>query len=80
MCPGASQGQHQNIIFDAVDKQPIRLDMTFTIPCPITRQLMVSVLFRQYFTPRQSSDNIIQKINIQIPFNGQLVILFKSMH
>ena len=39
MCAGTGQRQHQNIIFYAVDKQPVRKNMTFTIPCPIARQV-----------------------------------------
>lgn len=30
MCAGTGQRQHQNIIFYAVDKQPVRKNMTFT--------------------------------------------------
>ena len=34
--PGAGQRQHQNIIVNAVDQQPVRLDMTFPMSYPIS--------------------------------------------
>ena len=44
VCAGAGQRQHQNIIFYAVDKQPVRENMTFPMACPIAGQVMVTVL------------------------------------
>ena len=44
MCAGAGQRQHQNIILYAVDKQPVRENMTFPMACPIAGQVMVAVL------------------------------------
>ena len=35
VCAGAGQRQHQNIIFYAVDKQPVRENVTFPMACPI---------------------------------------------
>ena len=35
VCAGAGQRQHQNIILYAIDKQPVRENMTFPITCPI---------------------------------------------
>lgn len=43
VCAGAGQRQHQNIILYAVDKQPVRENMTFPMACPIAGQVMVAV-------------------------------------
>mgnify|MGYP004693917507 CR=1 FL=1 len=48
---GAGEGQHQNIIFNAINQKPVRLDMTLPMPDPITRQCVVFILFRKRFTP-----------------------------
>ena len=46
VCAGAGQRQHQNSIFYAVDKQPVRENMTFPMACPIAGQVMVTVLIQ----------------------------------
>ena len=45
VCAGAGQRQHQNIILYAVDKQPVRENMTFSMACPIAGQVMVCLLY-----------------------------------
>lgn len=40
---GASQGQHQHFILNAVDQQPIREDMTLTVSDPISGQCVILV-------------------------------------
>jgi hypothetical protein len=53
------QRQHQNIILYAVDKQPVRENMTFPMTCPITGQVMVTVLIRQRFAHRQQCHDLL---------------------
>ena len=48
---GAGESQHQNIIFNAINQKPVRLDMTLPMPDSITRQCVVLILFRKRCTP-----------------------------
>ena len=59
VCSGASQGQHQYIILNAVNQQPIREDMTLTVSRPIPGQSVISVLFRERFAHCKSSNHIL---------------------
>ena len=52
--PGAGQRQHKYIVLDAVDEQPVRLDVAFPMAHPIAGQLMVFMLLRQ-FSPRDKA-------------------------
>ena len=45
--PGSGQRQHQHIIFNAVDEQPVRENVTFPVACPIAGQIVSAVLLRQ---------------------------------
>ena len=47
----AGQGQHENIVLNAVDEQPVRLNVAFPMPHPIAGQLVVFVFLWQFFTP-----------------------------
>ena len=49
---GAGQCQHQNIILNAVDEQPVRLDMAFPVADPVTGQSVVAVFIGKGFTAR----------------------------
>lgn len=55
---GAGQRQHQNIILNAVDEQPVRLDMAFPVADPVTGQSVVAVFVGQRLTKRKMCDNI----------------------
>lgn len=46
---GAGQRQHQNIILNAVDEQPVRLDMAFPVADLVTGQSVVSVFLWERF-------------------------------
>ena len=43
---------YEHIVFDAVDEQPVWLDVTFTMADPIASQSMVSVFLRERFPTR----------------------------
>ena len=47
---GAGQRQHQNIILNAVDEQPVRLDMAFPVADPVTGQSVVAVFIGKGFS------------------------------
>ena len=49
--PGAGQRQHQYIVLNPVDEQPVRLNVAFPMPHPIAGQLMVFVFLWQFFAP-----------------------------
>lgn len=68
MAAGTGQSQNEHIVFDAVDEQPVWLDVTFTMADPIASQSMVSVFLRERFPTRSGADDIIQKINVEMPF------------
>ena len=52
MAAGTGQSQNEHIVFDAVDEQPVWLDVTFTMADPIASQSMVSVFLRERFPTR----------------------------
>ena len=78
VCAGAGQRQHQNIIFYAVDKQPVRENMTFPMACPIAGQVMVTVLIRQRFAHRQQRYDLLQQLNLQATLYGSFVVFFET--
>ena len=59
VCPGAGQGQHQYIVLNAVDQQPIRENMTLTVSHPIPGLGVIFVLFRERFAHCKSSNHIL---------------------
>ena len=78
VCAGAGQRQHQNIIFYAVDKQPVRENMTFPMACPIAGQVMVTVLIRQRFAHRQQRYDLLQQLDLQATLDGSFVVFFET--
>ena len=78
VCAGAGQRQHQNIILYAVDKQPVRENMTFPMACPIAGQVMVTVLIRQRFAHCQQCYDLLQQLNLQATLDGSFVVLFET--
>ena len=78
VCAGAGQRQHQNIIFYAVDKQPVRENMTFPMACPIAGQVMVTVLIRQRFAHRQQCYDLLQQFDLQATLDGSFVVFFET--
>ena len=46
---GAGQSQNEHIVFDAVDEQPVWLDMAFPVADPVTGQSVVSVFLWERF-------------------------------
>ena len=61
---GADQRQHQNIILYAVDKKPVRENMTFPMTCSISGQVMVTVFIRQRFAHRQQCHYLLQQLDL----------------
>lgn len=57
----AGQGQHENIVLNAVDQQPVRLDVALPVAYPVSGQSMVFVLFRKRFTHCQGGNHILQQ-------------------
>ena len=78
VCAGAGQRQHQNIIFYAVDKQPVRENMTFPMACPIAGQVMVTVLIWQRFAHRQQRYDLLQQLDLQATLDGSFVVFFET--
>ena len=78
VCAGAGQRQHQNIILYAVDKQPVRENMTFPMACPIAGQAMVAVLIRQRFAHCQQCYDLLQQLNLQATLYGSFVVFFET--
>lgn len=46
---GAGQSQNEHIVFDAVDEQPVWLDVAFAMADPIAGQSVVSVFLWERF-------------------------------
>ena len=78
VCAGASQRQHQNIILYAVNKQPVRENVTFPMSCPIARQFMITVLIRQWFAHCQQCYNLPQQLNLQATLYSSFVVFFET--
>ena len=78
VCAGAGQRQHQNIIFYAVDKQPVRENVTFPMACPIAGQVMVTVLIWQRFAHRQQRYDLLQQLDLQATLDGSFVVFFET--
>lgn len=53
----SSQKQYQPISVDLINKQPIRLNMTFPVAAAITRQPMIPIFCFKRFTVCKSSNN-----------------------
>ena len=73
----AYQSQHQHIVFNSVNKQPVRLDVAFTMTAPVSGQLMITILFRQCFANRQQFHNLFQQFYFQSTFHGTFIVFFK---
>ena len=73
----AGQGQHQNIVFNPVDQQPIRLNVTFPMPYPITRQIMVLLILSERFSCRQQLDGVFQQLNFKATLYFPLIVLLE---
>ena len=71
-CSG--QGQNQNITVNAIDQQPIWLDMALSMSYPISGQGMVSVFLLQGLSVSQSGNNILQQLDVQAALYGKLII------
>ncbi len=78
VCAGAGQRQHQNIILYAIDKQPVRENMTFPMTCPIAGQVMVAVLIRQRFAHCQQCYDLLQQLDLQATLDGSFVVFFET--
>ena len=78
VCAGAGQRQHQNIILYAIDKQPVRENMTFPMTCPIAGQVMVAVLIRQRFAHCQQCYDLLQQLDLQATLYGSFVVFFET--
>ena len=78
VCAGAGQRQHQNIILYAIDKQPVRENMTFPMACPIAGQVMVTVLIWQRFAHRQQRYDLLQQFDLQATLDGSFVVFFET--
>lgn len=78
VCAGAGQRQHQNIILYAIDKQPVRENMTFPMAGPIAGQVMVAVLIRQRFAHCQQCYDLLQQLNLQATLYGSFVVFFET--
>lgn len=77
-CAGACQCQHQNIILYAVDRQPVRENMTLPMACPIAGQVMVTVLIRQRFTHRQQCRDLFRQLDLQATLYSSFVVIFET--
>ena len=76
--PVRDQRQHQNIILYAVDKKPVRENMTFPMTCPISGQVMVTVFIRQRFAHRQQCYDLLQQFDLQATLDGSFVVFFET--
>ena len=65
-------------ILYAVDKQPVRENMTFPMACPIAGQVMVTVLIRQRFAHRQQRYDLLQQLDLQATLDGSFVVFFET--
>ena len=77
VCPGAGQRQHQHIVLNTVNQQPVREDMTFPMSHLIPGQRMVLVFLRKRFTHSESRNDILQQIDLQTTLDRQLVVLLE---
>jgi len=75
----AGQRKDKNIFLNAIDKQPIWLDMTFPMPGIVTSQFMVAVARRKRDALCQLRDDFIKQGNIKVTFFHQLVVLAESV-
>ena len=73
----AGQRQHQHIVLNTVDQEPVRENVAFPMPSPVPRQAVVFVLLRQQFTHGKRGDHVLQKFHIHAAFQGQLIVLLK---
>ena len=72
--PGPGQGQHQNIILNAVDKQPVGQHMALTVSGPVPGQGVVPVFLREGDSHGKVGDHALQQMNVQSTPHCQLVI------
>ena len=71
VCACPRQRQHQNVVFDAVNQQPVGLNVAFPMPDPIAGQFVVAVFGRQRFAVGQHGDDVFQQLN----FNARWIPL-----
>ena len=77
--PGAGQRQHQHIVLNPVDEQPVRLNVAFPMPRPIAGQVVIAVFIRQRFTHRQQRHDLFQQFDFLAALDCPLVVLFKAV-
>ena len=76
--PGAGKRQHQHIILDTVNEQPVRENVTFPMAHPIAGQIVIAVFIRQRFAHRQQRHDLFQQFDFQAALDCPLVVLFES--
>ncbi len=61
MCLCPKQKKDKLGVFNTINKQPVRLNMTFPKPGVISRQIVVTIFFGKCLTCRQSINYLFQK-------------------
>ena len=71
------KGQHQSIVDYLIYKKPIRLDMTFSVSAPVSRQSVILVVFGQTHTVLKLFNYGIEKRNIIISFDQTFIVFLE---
>ena len=56
----SSSFQAKLIFEDLVDQNPVRLNMAVSVPRPFTRQLMITILWRQWLLLKKQIDYLFE--------------------
>lgn len=66
-CTG--QRQHQLVIFNPIDQEPVRQNVAFAVSDPVAGKRVILVLFRQCFSRSQELDDTFQQFDFQAPLD-----------
>ena len=79
MRTGSGKEENQIPIINAINKQPVRLDVALPKAAIITGQCMIHVLRRKRFLPGKRIHNLIQKIKVIASSGGKFQIPFETV-
>lgn len=77
MSTRTSQCQHKDILINAIDQQPIGLNVTFPVSAPFSREGMISIFYGKPITHGKDCDHTLKQFDIQPSLQGELLIFLK---
>ena len=78
MCPSIDQCQGQDIVFNQIDQQPVRLDVALTEANQLASQCMITIFTVQLFTALKQLNDMIKKLHLVATLLRSFVLLLEG--